>query len=267
MLAAGSANSHRWALLADTHIAADREKLMRGMSLSKNLASVAAELKSIPSLPSAVLINGDCAFNTGEPGDYALFVDLLQPIRQAGISAHLTLGNHDHRDNFWAAVREKNAAPTPIPNRQVALVRTDRANWFLLDSLEKTNSTPGFLGEEQLAWLKQGLDENADKPALIAAHHNLDKSDTKSGLKDTEQLLEIITPRKQVKAYVFAHTHHWSVQQHSSGIHLINLPPVGYPFKEGDAVGWVQADLQPDGVRLELRCLDRAHPSHGESGT
>jgi hypothetical protein len=46
-------------------------------------------------------------------------------------------------------------------------------------------------------------------------------------------------------------------------IHLINLPPVAYVFRDGDPSGWVCARLEDRGMRLELRCLDPQHPAHG----
>ena len=74
----------------------------------------------------------------------------------------------------------------------------------------------------------------------------------------------MIRPRKQVKAYIFGHTHNYSVKKDYSGIHLINLPPSAYVFKEGEPTGWIHATLQRRGIRLELRCLDPKHPKHAE---
>lgn len=84
------------------------------------------------------------------------------------------------------------------------------------------------------------------------------------GLKDTLALLEVIRARKQVKAYIYGHTHHWSVDQDGSGIHFINLPPVGYVFQEGEPSGWVHANLGDHGMTVELRCVNPAHKAHGQ---
>jgi 3',5'-cyclic AMP phosphodiesterase CpdA len=133
----------------------------------------------------------------------------------------------------------------------------------VLDSLDKTLSTPGVLGPEQLGWLAKTLDANPDKPALVMIHHNPGIAGN-IGLIDTVALFEVIRPRKQVKAYIYGHTHTWKVEQDNTGLHLINLPPVSYVFHEGDPAGWVHATLQKNGLRLELRCIDTAHPSHGQ---
>jgi len=131
-----------------------------------------------------------------------------------------------------------------------------------LDSLEKTLQTPGSLGQPQFDWLAKSLDANRTKPAVVLVHHNPGTEGNIGGLKDTEALFEIIRPRKQVKAYIFGHTHKWKVWEDASGIHLVNLPPVAYLFQEGDPAGWVHATTRPGGLRMELRCVDVSHRDH-----
>ena len=177
---------------------------------------------------------------------------------------HLALGNHDHRERFWEALQAEKAASRPLADRQTALLSTPQTNWFVLDSLESTLSTPGLLGQEQLDWLAKALDANPDKPALILVHHNPGKIGSVSGLRDTDALFAVIRPRKQVKAYIFGHTHVWHVQPDVSGIHLVNLPPVAYVFSEGEPAGWVHATTERKGMRLELRCIDPKHKAHGQ---
>jgi calcineurin-like phosphoesterase family protein len=263
LAAAKRADPNSWALLADPHLAADRGLVMRGVNMADHFTTVAGELLALPERPAGVFILGDCAYNSGQADDYRLVVDLLEPIRAAQMPVHLTVGNHDDRERFWDALPQEKAAQRPVPDRQVALLRTERANWFVLDSLEKTLSTPGLLGKAQLDWLASALDANPDKPALVLIHHNPGLSGN-IGLKDTTALFEILRPRKQVKAYIFGHTHAWNVGQDDSGIHLINLPPVGYVFSPGLPEGWVHATLEREGIQLELRCVDHTHKSHGQ---
>ena len=176
---------------------------------------------------------------------------------------HLALGNHDNRERFWEACRQEKAAQRPLADRQVALLRTPRANWFVLDSLEKTLSTPGLLGQEQLDWLAGALDANPDKPALVLIHHNPGLSGN-IGLKDTAALFEIIRPRKQVKAYIFGHTHAWNVWQDDSGIHLINLPPVGYVFTEASRRAGSMPRWNAKAFNSNCAAWITTHKSHGQ---
>jgi hypothetical protein len=261
--AAKPTDENSFALLSDPHLAADKAHIARGVNMADHFTAVTRELVALEKRPAGVFINGDCAYNSGETADYGTVVELLKPIREAQMPVHLALGNHDNRERFWDALTFEKSAPRPLADRQAAVLQTPMANWFILDSLEKTLSTPGLLGSAQLGWLGKELDANPHKPALVMVHHN-PGIDGNLGLKDTLALFETIRPRKQVKAYIYGHTHTWKIEKDDTGIHLVNLPPVAYLFREGDPPGWVHASLQNDGMRLELRCIDPNHKSQGQ---
>jgi 3',5'-cyclic AMP phosphodiesterase CpdA len=232
--------------------------------MADHLAKAVRELTELPARPAGVFVCGDCAWDSGEKNDYTTLSKLLAPLREAQMPVCLTLGNHDQRDHFREVLKDDSSIKPAMTERNAVLWRSRRVNWFVLDSLEKTLSVPGLLGEEQLAWLGKTLDENPDKPAIILVHHNPDRKDNVDGLKDTSAFYAVIRPRKQVKAYIFGHTHNWSVGQDESGIHLINLPPVAYVFRAGNPNGWTRATIADSGMQLELRCVDTTHKLHGQ---
>jgi 3',5'-cyclic-AMP phosphodiesterase len=250
-----------WCLLSDTHIAGDDTLTCRGVRMGVNLHRAFQEVLALPKRPSGVFITGDCAYNSGETADYRRFVELLDPVRGHGVPLHITLGNHDQRQHFRAILREEKTPRGCPADKQAAFLKTPRVHWFLLDSLEQTLVTPGSVGPAQLDWLARSLDASPSKPALVLVHHN---PATPTGLRDIQALLDVINPRRQVKALIYGHTHAWSVQTNPSGIHLINLPPVAYVFREGDPSGWVHARVDDQSIRLELRCLNPLHPAHGQ---
>lgn len=256
-------NEHCWALFSDIHLSADPAKLGRGVNMTDNFAAVVKEVLALKTRPSAALISGDLAFNSGETEDYAHVVEMLKPLRASQMPVHLALGNHDNRERFWASQLQGKEIKRPLQDRQATIIRAPRVNWFVLDSLDKTLSTPGVLGETQLAWLAKSLDANSDKPALVVVHHNPNPEGVKGGLTETKEFFDLIRPRKQVKAYLFGHSHHWSVTQDASGIHLINLPTTAYLFDKESPNGWCLANLEKNGMRLELSCLDKQHKEHG----
>src|SRR5579862_4841663 len=195
LFADAGAEPRSWALLSDTHLAADPVLVARTVNMTDHLKQVCKEVLSMGVPPAGLLLTGDCAYNTGELNDYAHLGDLLKPLREAGFPVHLALGNHDHRERFWQAFKEERNASRPLADRQVALVRTPHFNWFILDSLETTLSSPGLLGPEQLHWLAKALDENSATPALVVIHHNPGINGGNLGLKDTLSLFEVIRPR------------------------------------------------------------------------
>ena len=96
-------------------------------------------------------------------------------------------------------------------------------------------------------------------------HHNPISPDAtkKTGLIDTPEFLEILLPRRHVKAVFYGHTHTWRQLQHD-GLHLINLPAVAYPFRSEELTGWVDCTLRADGATLNPQAHDTSHPEHGK---
>jgi 3',5'-cyclic-AMP phosphodiesterase len=258
-----SRDKNTFAFFSDTHIAADATLKHSQVNMADNLAACVRELAAWPARPATVIVNGDLAFKSGRPDDYVTFGKLIEPVR-ALAPVHLALGNHDERENFWRAFPHDAAKLKAVPQKQAAVIRTDRANWFLLDSLDVPDTAPGEYGAAQLDWLARELAARPDQPAILVGHHNLQVPGGTTGLKDSAAFEEIFTRYRQVKAYIFGHTHNWRIETHASGVQLINLPPTGYVFKAGRPSGWVRATLARDGAEFELRSLDPRHPEHGQ---
>jgi DNA repair exonuclease SbcCD nuclease subunit len=259
---------NHFVLIADTHIDADATKVEKNVNMTDNLTRVAAAIIAMKSAPAAVLHGGDLAHSSGQAGDYAGLIQLLKPMREAGLPIHLMLGNHDNRERFWAGF---GLAPTdherPVEDKHITIVESPKADWYLLDSLDRTQSTPGVLGEKQLAWLAKSLDAKATKPAIVYIHHNPEDGHPEKfkGLTDTKPLMDIISPRKQVKLLVFGHTHDWQIyDKQPDGLHRINLPPTAYVFKPDRPNGYVDCRLTDTGGTFKLVALDEKHPQHGQ---
>lgn len=260
-----STDPDSWALFSDIHVAADPQFKARGINMTEHFAAASRQVLELPKRPAGLFVTGDCAYNSGQTEDYRQVANLLAPLRGGGIPLHLALGNHDHRERYIKAFPGEKPPKHSLGGKCVSLLRTKRVNWFVLDSLEMTLSTPGLLGPEQLQWLARKLDNNHKKPALVLLHHNPGLEGGNMGLKDTAALLEVLRPRKQVKAYIYGHTHNWKLEQDSSGLHLVNLPAVAYVFREGEPSGWVHARVAPDGMDLQLRCVDPGHKLNAET--
>jgi predicted phosphodiesterase len=252
------------ALLADTHIAADKAAISRDVHLAKHLTAVVEQVVQSRDERTFAIVHGDTALLKGEAGDYATLGELLAPLGVAAVPTYLILGNHDDRDQFRAGLKAHSTGSALDLKHALRLKDFGGANWLLLDSLDKVNVTPGKIGEEQLAWLAKELDARPDQPAIISVHHHpVFMGDKIGGITDTKALFEILTPRKQVKAVIFGHTHNWNIAHHE-GIHLINLPPVAYPFDKAKPSGWVEARVSPDKLTLKLRAL-HGHKQDGET--
>ncbi|MEQ9407155.1 MAG: metallophosphoesterase [Fuerstiella sp.] len=254
------------ALLADTHIDADPTKVVRGSVMASNLLNVVADVLAQPQQPSLAIIDGDCAFNVGLPADYQTLSSLVTAFPAAQIPLHMALGNHDDRPAFLKQFATDHTDASTVEGKHVSLLKTRHVNWFLTDTLQKVNHVTGEVGAQQRDWLKAALADNRDKPAIVVGHHNpqfnVPENGRVTGLQDTQPLFDLLESFAHVKAYVYGHTHSWNTQQRDSGLHLINLPPVGYVFNETSPIGWVDAAVTADRMQLTLRCIDPGHPDH-----
>jgi len=264
----GRTNPHLFALLSDTHIPDSPEVVAHGTNMTANLRQVVRELTALDARPAGVLVNGDCAYLKGLPADYANFAQCTAPLRESGLPLHVTMGNHDDRGPLHGALQAQPAAKPVVESKHVSIVESPRANWFLLDSLTEVNVVTGEIGAAQREWLAQALASRTDKPALVMVHHNPQfappaEGKAWTGIKDTAELVGLLARHKHVKALIFGHSHNWSIARRDQ-LHLINLPPVAYVFAAGKPNGWVRAELQENGLTLELRTIDPAHKQCGE---
>jgi len=270
---ARAAETEIWALLSDTHIAADPAvKSRQGVNMADHLHRVIAEVVAEKESLAGVIIDGDCAYDDGQPGDYTTLLEILDPLREAGLPVHFTLGNHDDRANFSAAVGAA-TGEAAVEGKHCSILETPLANWILLDSLRYVNKVEGEFGAAQLAWIEKLLAANPDKPAILVGHHypqvfreDIIPGDEKikiSGLVDSQPFLDLIGKHSAAKAYIYGHSHTWLMKKDDNGLHQINLPPTAYVFNESMPNGWVRATLSKGGIELELRALDPGHPQHG----
>jgi len=249
------------AILNDTHIGAQHPE---SGSVPMHLRETVSWLVGLEMHPAAVIINGDLALSNGRRGDYERFAKLIAPLRDAGMPVHLTLGNHDDRDVFYAVLKSEKPAEMPVVSKHAGVVELPRANLFLLDSLKTPLTSQGLLGAEQLEWLGRALDAHADKPALVFAHHNPrlggEVKHYHGGLEDSEDLWDLLVSRPHVKAYVHGHIHHRHYSEHR-GIHIIDTPATSFVSQpEESTTGWTMARLSEVGADFTTLTHLKAHP-------
>jgi len=258
-----------WALLSDTHIPGDRTKLGGNPKINPvdHLVAVRTDvLSGAAGRPGGLIVTGDCAYLQGLPADYDTLLDEFTPFREAGIDVRFVMGNHDNRRNYLDALARKvgREPSEKFPPRLHSVIETPKANLILLDSLDERG---GRFGEMQLRWLETQLDARKAKPAILFAHHYLDYSGqvvkNPHALLDTLDFWKVVKDRKQVKAYVFGHSHVWQHLQ-KDGVHLVNLPATAWRFDQTQPFGWVLCELKDDGFKLTLRSSIPEHPKHNQ---
>lgn len=246
---ASSGNKFHLALLSDTHIPADQKNGHRGFNPWENLKQVVPQV--VEAEPEGVIICGDVARLEGLEADYREARALLEPIA-AKTPVVLALGNHDDRANFNKVFLHTPGEKAGIKDKHVVVIEDEVVRIVVLDSLLYVNKVAGLLGKDQRAWLKEFLATKSDKPVALFVHHTL--TDNDGDLLDADRMFDLLAPHQHVKAIFFGHSHVWSIAERE-GIQLVNLPAVGYNFRDQEPVGWVDARFDERGVDLTLRAI------------
>jgi len=247
----------RWALLSDTHTPPDPDNRCRSFHPYRNLQEAVGQI--VPNLPDGLIITGDVARSTGKPGSYENAKELLAPVAQSR-PVHLAVGNHDNRGNFLRAFEGFTGDVEHMEGKHVVIANTGPVRMVLLDSLMFVNLFPGKLGKMQRLWLDTYLRASDDRPTLLFVHHTLNGNST--DMLDAGQLLDIIGPAAKVKAVIFGHSHACNFSTFQ-GIHLINLPAIGYNFRDREPVGWVEARLTAKGGEFTVRAIAGSRELNG----
>ena len=239
----------RWAFVSDIHVSLDPKEEYRGFCINDNFKTMAEQV--LEASPEGAVVTGDLARLEGREGDYRMLWQLIEPLRSR-LPVALALGNHDDRANFLKVFTRHVGEPAPVKGKHVRVVEASGLRFLILDSQMFTNITPGLLGKAQREWLRDYLDRSDRRPTFLFLHHKL--SDDDNDLLDWDRLARIVVPRKQVKALVYGHSHEYQYDR-IKGLHLINIPAVGYNFADEAPVGWVEACLSTEGGVLTLHAF------------
>ena len=289
-------NPDSWFLLSDTHLLSSRSIQLhyskntaamqdRVTRVATNFERAARQVTAFPERPAGLILNGDCV-HVGGKEEYELLARKFALLEKVPI--HVTMGNHDHRDNFSDVFRERTQSDRVLlEDRHVSVLKSQHANFVLLDSLtmqhpERPVKGPGKLDKNQLEWFASVLDAESDKPAIVVVHHNVDPSNEyrqrvekedlivqsadpvrgfKGGLEDTDRFLDLLHAKPHVKAVVFGHMHQFRIFKWRK-VFFVSMPPVGYTFGPKEAVGWIRMLLRDSGGTLEMQTLDTKHARH-----
>ena len=106
-------DQNRVALFSDTHISGDpklsypgtkwpgspvKEEDHEWVNMADAFTKAADSVIALNPRPANLIINGDCALSNGKEAEYKELFRLIEPLRRAGITVHVTIGNHDNRE-------------------------------------------------------------------------------------------------------------------------------------------------------------------------
>jgi Icc protein len=201
--------------ISDTHIKPRGRLAYRRVDTAKALSACVDHVNRFVPRPDVVLIAGDLV-DAGDPAEYGLFRELIAPLQ---IPFFAIPGNHDHRGNMRAGLREH------------AYLRQDEDflhyvidDWPLrIIGIDSTvpGAPGGLLCGERLRWLTKQLAIGSDKPTLMFMHHppfltGIRHMDVQN-LGNSEMLAELLSPYRETVRLLCGHVHR-AVQATWAGI-------------------------------------------------
>ena len=224
--------------LSDLHLFSAPEQRLMGQDTRRTLDAVLACAQQRHWPPAALLLTGDLIHDE-RPATYR---ELAQRLRALGLPYYCLPGNHDRVD-LLATLLD----PQPVGvARAVALGAWEL---FLLDSTV-LGEDGGALHPAMLDSLERALAVHADRPALIALHHQ--PVAVGSAWIDTmqvanaDELFSIIDRHPRVRAVVWGHVHQQFDGQRGT-VALLGAPSTCVQFAPQHAE--FMLDVAPPGYR------------------
>lgn len=217
--------THRIVQLTDCHLFADPERSLRGIVTWPRLAAVLDDVRrQIPDAESLVF-TGDTAHDEAR-GTYESFRNVLAEWSER---VRIIPGNHDDRTFLCDLFPRGSGGPIGRVTFEVCW-----NDWQVigLDS-QQQGELPGSLGTEQLAWLRNRLEEVPLHTLLYLHHPPIDVQSPwldKIKLQDAPEFERLLQDHPQVRLVVCGHVH-----QESAGAlghaTVFTTPAVGPQFR------------------------------------
>lgn len=233
--------------ITDTHLFGADDGSLLSVNTADSFLSVVDAVQSQPFAFDAILATGDISQDHSEES-YLRFVDGIKALNRP---CFWLPGNHDYKPGMYSV----------LPNSGVSqpghLLLGEYWQVIFLDS-QLAGVPHGQLSEDQLARLRQHLQDNPQRHTLVLLHHNpllvgsawLDQH----CLKQRERFWDVISQFNNVRAVVCGHVHQASQFQYQ-GVEVMTTPSTCIQFKpdsdefalDHQSPGWREIELHADG--------------------
>lgn len=221
--------------LSDLHIRKPGQLAYRQLDTADYLKKAIQSILTRQENVSAVVITGDLV-DFGRVQEYEHLAQLLEPL---AMPVYLLAGNHDHAEHLRQVFTHHSYLGTEGPIQYC--VNIDSTCLIAIDS-SVSKASHGELDEQRLQWLSDTLDQNQDKPVVVAMHHppfltgiqHMDQQNLKVG---AEAFKALISQYKNVEHIICGHVHRAICTQFGHTVASIAPSPAHQ----------VTLDLTPDG--------------------
>ncbi|GGY50622.1 3',5'-cyclic adenosine monophosphate phosphodiesterase CpdA [Bacterioplanes sanyensis] len=237
--------SLRLVQITDTHLNEPEDGHLLGMQTLHSLRCVLDTVRQEQQDIDAILVTGDLS----QDGSERSYQHLRTALDGFSAPSFWLAGNHDER----AAMQRAD-----IPGDH--LTRVIRApHWqIILINSQVPGKVFGRISQAELDFLEQTLSERPDLHTLVTFHHHpVDMGSRwidKIGIRNAEQLLDVIDRHNNVRCLLWGHVHQESDQMRN-GVRLLSTPSTCVQFEPGSedfsvdtrAPGYRWLELHADG--------------------
>lgn len=231
----------RFLQITDTHLFADENQKFNGITTFKSLKSIINHVKRLFPQPDFLLFTGDIA-EKGEEEAYLLFDGLIKDLP---MPSYWLPGNHDNPILMEKLVESLHV----LADKYFSF---DGINFITLNSVI-TGESHGLLSSEELVFLEEYLDNNKDKPCIVAVHHNPIATGTSWSdemmLQNHEEFINLIGKHNHVSAVLFGHIHH-IIEKKIGKTWYLSTPSTAFNVKLGKGIEEFELDMRPIGYRI-----------------
>lgn len=214
------------AQMSDLHVTAPGTAPATDYDTNARLAAAVAHLNAMTPRPDLLLITGDLV-NGPKPGEYEALSALLEPL---AVPVRVVAGNHDDREGMRRSFAQTGWMPTEGTFIHYA-VEEFPVRILVLDSVVSGQAVGGLCAG-RLSWLAERLDEQPERPTVLALHHppfdtGLAFLDTLRCREGAEELGRLVRSHPNVKAVLCGHTHRQTAVAWN-GAHGYVAPSIAY---------------------------------------
>jgi 3',5'-cyclic AMP phosphodiesterase CpdA len=192
------------AQITDFHIGLPGSILHDQTKTHERLAAAVEHLNNLRPTPDVIIATGDLV-DVGARGEYELLREMLAPL---DAPIYLMPGNHDDREMLREIFPDHDYLgdtgfvqyELAVGDLRVLTLDTHRKGW-----------PSGELCTDRLSWLKSKLDEDPERPTLIAMHHPPFRTGLRAmdqmGLDDAGNLRRLLKNYHNIEAVICGHIH------------------------------------------------------------
>lgn len=247
--------------ITDTHLTPEGHEPANHQRIDPflKLNSIFMDVSKMSEKPDMIVITGDL-IHEGVADDYAKLARLIsRQMDKLQIPINVILGNHDRTSAFYQGYLEQ-----PERDKYYYLVSSKNYNFYFLDS-KFYDYEQGYLGQEQLTWLRDNLEDEPKKKSVIFLHHPVAGPSIQhmqySILQEGQELMDVIK-HSSVMAVFSGHIH-FSTSFTKSKILFHTTDSSAYHINCDDhhkhliydATNYDIITIEDDNIGVETRCL------------